>query len=381
MKIQQLIQGSIDFVKQIPLKYYNNKMCLKYRLAKINNTLVISNDYYLYQFDFVNELNIDNVQINKCYNIKFGEVQINCSELTIQFCRLKNIVGISAIKHLKYLDLESNQITDCTPLQELFQLNQLILNKNLIQNIQPLVNLKQLQVLSISQNKIENISHIKEFVQLTYLDISQNQICEISAIQHLVNLTYLCICWNRINDLRPLCDLVNLVELSAGGNMITDISPLFNKTKLTKLCLHLNKIVGMYVLQFLSSLHSLVLEGNQILFIEPLRNLSQLQYLNLKSNKIADLSPVSNHTYFKSFYLSLQAVPTQQQFLFTLKIKQQNNLNALISQTALLNRQIYIKFSQIKQLIKATVDSSLNCSLHFSERVSNLFLEQTCDYQ
>ena len=78
----------------------------------------------------------------------------------------------------------------------------------------------------INSNSISNISPLSGLTQLTRLDLEGNQISDISPLANLTNLVILELGNNAISDISALSVLTNLFSVRLWDNHISDISPL-----------------------------------------------------------------------------------------------------------------------------------------------------------
>ena len=83
-------------------------------------------------------------------------------------------------------------------------------------------------MLDLESNRISDISPLASLTSLADLDLTHNQISDISplASANLTSLTELDLWGNQISDISPLASLTNLTELWLGANQIGDIKPL-----------------------------------------------------------------------------------------------------------------------------------------------------------
>ncbi len=78
----------------------------------------------------------------------------------------------------------------------------------------------------INSNTISDLTPLMVLTQLTVLDLNDNAISDISALSGLTNLVVLRLGANVITDISTLSGLTNLVVLRLWDNNISDISPL-----------------------------------------------------------------------------------------------------------------------------------------------------------
>ena len=203
--------------------------------------------------------------------------------LTILFAPNANISDLTGLEHatnLTLLDLgaefvaehpiNSNSISDPSPLERLTHLTDLWLDHNSISNISALAGLTNLILLDLGNNAIADISPIAGLTNLTDLWLDRNSISDISAIAGLTNLEFLDLGNNAIADISPITGLTNLTDLWLYHNSIADISPVKRLTNLTFLDLWNNSISDISALTGLVNLTDLWLEDNSITDISPL---------------------------------------------------------------------------------------------------------------
>ena len=209
-----------------------------------------------------------------------------------------NISDISSLKHLtnlQHLYLSHNEISDLSALEDLTTLQVLRLNINQISNITPLAGLTDLITLEVFHNKISNISPVVNLTNLTRLYLSYNQISDISPVSGLQNLTQLYIAHNPpLSDISVFASFTKLERITLHNCNISDISPLQNLTTLVRSTLNNNKISDISPLQNLTNIRELYLDNNQISDVSVFKGFTSsfLRYLFLKGNPISDYEPL-----------------------------------------------------------------------------------------
>ena len=182
---------------------------------------------------------------------------------------------------LTHLEVPNANIQDLTGLEHAHNLRELNLageyihpegnvNSNAISDFSPLFGLAQLGSLNLSYSSLSDVSFLSGLTQLTSLNLEFNAIADVAPLSNLKQLTSLDLGINRILDIAPLTDLKQLTDLSLWGNAITDVAPLSGLKQLTDLSLW----------------------GNAITDVAPLSGLKQLTKLNLSRNTITDVSPL-----------------------------------------------------------------------------------------
>ena len=212
--------------------------------------------------------------------------------------------AISRLTRLERLDLDNNSISDVSPLSGLTNLRQLWLFRNSISDLSPLSGLTNLERLILFSNNISDISALSGLIRLERLDLDNNSISDVSSLSGLPNLEWLWLSGNSISDVSSLSGLPNLIRLFLHSNSMSDVSSLSGLTRLRTLILDNNSISNITPLSGLTSLTSLLLSRNNISDISVLSGLTNLLSLSLSRNNIANLTPLSGLNSLRSLSLS-----------------------------------------------------------------------------
>ena len=151
--------------------------------------------------------------------------------------RVRDLTGIEYATELTVLNLgavsingthiNSNDITDLSPLSGLVKLTELYLHRNMIYDISPLSNLTALEKLDVSANfRISDISPLSDMVKMRTLYLYTNEISDLSPLSGLTDLRWLSLSNNLIWDISPLSTLTELRGLALNINAVSDISHL-----------------------------------------------------------------------------------------------------------------------------------------------------------
>ena len=209
---------------------------------------------------------------------------------------VSDLSPLAGLTNLTWLFLGSNSISDLSPVAGLTNLTNLGLGSNTISDLSPVAGLTNLTSLSLDNNTISDLSPVAGLTNLTSLILRNNTISDLSPVAGLTNLAQLTLWFNSISDLSPLAGLTNLTSLGLGFNSISDLSPLAGLTNLTSLGLGNNSISDISPLAGLTNLTSLGLGNNSISDISPVAGLTNLTELGLDNNSISDLSSVAGLT-------------------------------------------------------------------------------------
>ena len=204
--------------------------------------------------------------------------------------------AISGLTRLERLYLDTNSISDVSALSGFTRLERLILYNNSISDLSPLSGLTNLEQLYLENNSISDVSSLSGLTNLAWLGLSANNISDVSSLSGLPNLIRLFLRSNSMSDVSSLSGLTSLRSLNLDNNSISNITPLSGLTSLTSLLLSGNNISDISALSSLNSLLSLSLFRNNISDISALSGLTSLRSLSLSSNNISDLSPLVTNT-------------------------------------------------------------------------------------
>ena len=276
----------------------------------------------------LSEADIPDAKLRAAIKIAMGKVSDDpitdfemafLSELEAPNSNIRDLTGLELATSLTNLDLgtelvsgegyiNSNHISDFSPLLGLTNLTRLALGGNSISDLSVLSGvisrLTNLERLYLNNNSISDVSALSGLIRLERLYLYNNSISDISSLSGLTNLEWLYLDNNSISNLSPLSGLTNLANLSLSFNSISDLSPLSGLTNLVRLWLYNNSISDVSALSGLPRLRWLYLYNNSISDITPLSGLTSLTSLRLTSNNISDVSALSGLTNLISLTLS-----------------------------------------------------------------------------
>ncbi|CAL6065589.1 leucine-rich_repeat domain-containing protein [Hexamita inflata] len=343
---------------------YNVEMYFRFINSIVNNALQIQNDQTLNDFGFTSEMNIHTLNIQNCQNVKlpfqtalkylktdnsgtlinYPDVVLlkapnQITSLTINNCKLTNIVGIENMKQLQYLNLKDNQIVLIEQLQRLTSLKQVLVENNYIQDLKNLTSQNW-----ICEQKVASDANLQAYLTDTNssltLDTFKAQIAPQKAkSDQLVALLIkydndMCSKYqavttfqtlyvendNAIKDLKFVdkLDLVeiilskctnisfrrtpsNLQYLSLQDCDISDLSGLQYFAQLKKLQITNSPLRSLSHISALVNLLSLQITGSKLTNVVGVNNLTKLQYLDLSENAIISIQPLSQLLQTKQF--------------------------------------------------------------------------------
>ena len=247
--------------------------------------------------------------LGKARNAPITQAEMaSLTRLEAQDMGIRDLTGLEFATNLTDLDLgpewssgllvNSNEISNLSPLEGLTNLTRLELTNNNISDLSPLAGLTNLTTLWLPFNLISDISPLTNLTKIWQISFHGNTISDVSPLANMIHLSTLFLNDNIISDISPLASLTSLHELGLESNLISDLSPLLNAelTNLEWLYLSNNVISEVSALAGLTSLEYLDLENNAISDISPLSDLTNLTNLRLPFNTISDIAPLVTNT-------------------------------------------------------------------------------------
>jgi len=238
------------------------------------------------------------------------------------------IKPLSELSDLRTLNLNNNQITDLSPLQDLQnkdQIEYLYLANNNISDLSPLKGFSRLHTLDLRNTQISDLTPLSElplsyiilsgesgldsrqilkFPKLTKLSLSRFSQLDLSFLSGLTNLELLNLSGCTITDTAPLNSLINLDTLYLSDNNFSDLSDLVGMRNLMVLSIRKHNIFDLTPITRLKTLRRIDLSGSSISNLTPLSQLPFLFWLSLKNVAIEDYSPLRALTNLKVLILS-----------------------------------------------------------------------------
>lgn len=182
---------------------------------------------------------------------------------------IQDISLLQKMPNLKVLMLDSQEITDISPLKDL-DLEIVSLCGNDISDISPLQNSKSLTALYIADTQVDDISVLADKKALEILDISYTQLSTIDQLSGM-----------------------NVRELSMFEIMPQDYSPL-GELPLRKLEIRDVPPEGIAVIGAIESMERMTIYSSNIASLKVFERLSKMTYLDLWSNRLRDLEGIEN---------------------------------------------------------------------------------------
>ncbi|CAL6040821.1 leucine-rich_repeat domain-containing protein [Hexamita inflata] len=191
-----------------------------------NRSLKICN-HDLKSIRFADYLDIDELNLQNCYEVTLERTPKNIKKLVINNCRLitTRINGLENMSQLTELNLGLNMLTDdCLEIiGSLKNLQSLDLSINRLENVDKLKQLGNLRALDLNQNFIKTVDCLESLAGLQNLDISYNQVSHVKALENMENMNVLNISHNKINSMQCLAKMKNIISLDISFNQIISV--------------------------------------------------------------------------------------------------------------------------------------------------------------
>jgi len=134
--------------------------------------------------------------------------------------------NLHLISYLDHIKIDSIDIKDLSPLDELYYLKGLEINRVNISDITKVQDHKGLTLLRVTASPVSDFSSITSLKQLKNLDISNTGILDLDFISELKALEVLKISGTKIKKLNPLSSLTHLKELDISNTSIKSLKPI-----------------------------------------------------------------------------------------------------------------------------------------------------------
>ncbi len=220
---------------------------------------------------------------------------------------------IADLESLRVLHLQEENITSLEGLQYATNLDSIYLsngdmwdsneeNYNNITDLTPISQLYNLSFLNLSGNDITDLSPLKDLINLEGLIISRTKVSDISALENLSKLSMLSLDETEVNDITVLKNLKSLESLSLSYSKVRNLEPLTNLEKLYNLSLNGLDMSSLDAIKHLSNLYHLYIADNKLTSLDGLEKLSGLVTLDISNNKVQNADVVGMLTDLQNFY-------------------------------------------------------------------------------
>ncbi|CAL5984347.1 Acidic_ribosomal protein P0 [Hexamita inflata] len=320
----------------------------KYKEIVQNDKLKIENDETIYNLNFTDELDVTNLSVLNCKNIKLGKIPIKLTELRIQNSNLTSIDGMEQMKLLQTVSLVNIQINDIKPILCHTDLLSLTINNTKLTNLVGINHLKQLKYLNVMNNCIISIKPLQELVNLKYLLLDNNFIQDLESLISNNNYT---LEWIYYQNTPTDADIQQYLTDIKSNMQLSECKAVFVQQKSktdqlimqleTALCtkheaqiydqslvingnanikdfrfvdslpinsLTLNNCVNVKFAHSPTKITSLTINNSKLTNVIGIENMRQLTYLNLKENEIFMIQPITQLPNLQQLILDNQQI-------------------------------------------------------------------------
>lgn len=230
---------------------------------------------------------------HKCKSIKGMEYAENLQYVSLPYQPIEDLSPLANLTKIRYINITGNEkIKDFSFLDKLVNIEELHIRMVKIKNIDALKNFTKLYYLDADSSEISDFSPLSNLVNLKYLNLDKNNFKEDSAeaFSKLVNLEVLNInnktadysrgfTPKKIASIDPLKNLMKLKEFHATGHEISDISILKNMKDLKTVYLNNNGIKDFSPVEHVKDVNG---KNDQVIKTESDKFVPQLQTIELE---------------------------------------------------------------------------------------------------
>jgi formylglycine-generating enzyme required for sulfatase activity len=268
--------------------------------------------------------------------------------------------GLDAARNLRFLDLDSNALTN-------FSLPS---------------GLTQLELLDVSFNALTQCAIPGELTNLDTLFLPGNALANFTLPAGLTGLNELHLWINRLSSLTVPGDMTNLTILSLFSNQLTNLALPANLKRLDDLDLDSNQLSGLTFPAGLTSLRFLVLPNNQLTGLSFPADMTNLNFVDIGENQLSKLTmpvplPHLNFLRVSSNKLTSLALPSGMTNLSAIFL-QSNQLTNLSLSSGMTNlSQLDLRGNQLTSLTLPPDMTRLGTLLLEGNPLTTLVLSET----
>ncbi len=200
---------------------------------------------------------------------------------------LRNIAPLSALKHLRYLNINNTQIKDLSPLRYSTNIQTLVANNTPVHDLTFFQYFDQVMHLELQNTQVENMTSIANLQKLEVLNVSGTPLLDSVSTPLPNSLKKLDLSKTDLNQLRMLQGLAALTTLDISHTKVSNLQPLQNLVSLTSLNASNTNLQTLEGIENHPALETIDIRKTQIASLAPINNLPQLKRIE------ADLSRVS----------------------------------------------------------------------------------------
>lgn len=230
---------------------------------------------------------------HKCKSIKGMEYAENLQYVSLPYQPIEDLSPLANLTKIRYINITGNgKVQDFSFLDKLVNVEELHIRMVKVKSIDALKNYKKLYFLDADSCEISDFSPLSDLTDLKYLNLDKNNFKPDSAkyFSKLVNLEVLNInnkaanyitgfVPEKITSIEPLKNLTKLKEFHATGHDISDISILNNMKDLETVYLNNNAIEDFSPVDHVKNVNG---KNDQVIKTESEKFVPQLQTIELE---------------------------------------------------------------------------------------------------
>ncbi|CAL6025268.1 Conserved_hypothetical protein [Hexamita inflata] len=320
---------------------YDFDLATHFKQFAQNRTLKIIN-HNLKSIRFVDFLDIDELNLQNCYQVDLDRTPRNIKTLIMNNCHLTTarIMGLEKMRQLTDLNLGLNALTD--------------------DSLEIIGSLNNLRSLDFSINRFESTDKIQLLTQLQSLDLNQNHIKTIDSLEFLTGLENLDISYNQVSKINKLENLVNMIVLNISHNKIDSIQSLHKMTNLVSFDISFNSIISVEICNNFKMLRDLRTQKNKIQdFSTIMSHQNCLQTWQSEQNQLEDhdnVSPELTTRQITDLKMGQKYYQNNEQMLKKYQDKFTNNDISIYNDNQVMN----LLFADVHKVKKITIENSEN---------------------
>ncbi|CAL6070647.1 leucine-rich_repeat domain-containing protein [Hexamita inflata] len=220
---------SDQLIAQLLVKQ-DNDLRNKYQPATKFQTLYVENDSNIKDLKFAEQLDLIEIILKQCTNVRFSRNPGNLQYLSLQDCNISYLSGLQNLQQLKKLQITNSPLRSLSHISTLVNLLSLQITGSKLTNIVGISNLKQLQYLDLSENSIISIQPLSQLLksnQFNQLYLDNNFITDLEWL--VPNKDW--ICRQRVPAESDYQNYITDANLTVSVQQLKDSStPLINKS-------------------------------------------------------------------------------------------------------------------------------------------------------
>lgn len=225
----------------------------------------------------------------------------SAKSLYITSSKITNLEPLKKLPNIVRVIVESDSVTDFSPLASNKKLDSLTIKSSSIKSIAWMADLPELTRVYVEAKSLADLTGIPKSTKIRYLTIAHSTIDDLTPITNASNVESLSLKYVKIKDLTPIGTLKSVDDIDLYGASVADYSPLASIPKIKKLMAYATKDSDYSTLGKLKNVEYLNLGMTNIKDISFVPDMTGLKRIDFFNEEITDYSPIakSNVEYLK----------------------------------------------------------------------------------